>query len=240
MPGSTPARRSSRSSFRPMLVTIWMCTHEWSLICSRVTAFTLAACQSAFSDVSWLARSTTSRSVRLPRAGRVMRMSRTASAGVMRAPRSARTLIGLPGSGSAPAGTSSGSAAESSSALMTENLVEDALAAGALLVHRHDAPAEGERVVVPAGAGAHVVERDAVTRAVAVDRPVVPEVDAGVVDGRRCGVDAVRGRAPEQDVAGMQAGARSRAPSPGGRRPSGRSCAPGSAALPLQVTPPAV
>ena len=50
MPGSTPARRSSRSSFRPMLVTIWMCTQEWSLICRRVTALTLAACHSAFSE----------------------------------------------------------------------------------------------------------------------------------------------------------------------------------------------
>ena len=54
----------------------------------------------------------------LPRAGSVTRMSRTASAGVMRAPRSARTLIGRPGSGSAPAGTSSVSGAVSSSALM--------------------------------------------------------------------------------------------------------------------------
>ncbi len=101
-----------------MFVTIWTCTHEWSLICRRVTAFTFAACQSAFSEVSWLTRSTTSRRVRLPRAGRVTRMSRTASAGVMRAPRSARTLIGLPGSGSAPAGTSSVSGAVSSSAVM--------------------------------------------------------------------------------------------------------------------------
>ena len=37
-------------------------------------------------------------------------MSRTASAGVIRAPRSARTLTGVPGAGSDPAGISSGSA----------------------------------------------------------------------------------------------------------------------------------
>src|SRR6059058_2901081 len=51
MPGSTPARFSSRSSFRPMFVTIWMCTQEWSLICMRATALTLAACHSAYSWV---------------------------------------------------------------------------------------------------------------------------------------------------------------------------------------------
>src|SRR5690242_5293110 len=55
-------------------------------------------------------------------------MSRTASCGVIRAPRSARTLIGLPGSGSAPAGTSSGSGVVSSSALTPVTLDDDRVA----------------------------------------------------------------------------------------------------------------
>ena len=101
-----------------MLVTIWMCTQEWSLICRRVTALTLAACHSAFSESSWLTRSISSRSGRLPRAGRLMRMSRTASAGVIRAPRSARTLTGVPGAGSDPAGISSGSGARLAGSLL--------------------------------------------------------------------------------------------------------------------------
>src|SRR5690242_15447075 len=200
MPGSTPARRSSRRSFRPMLVTIWMCTQLWSLICSLVTAFTLAACHRAFTDWSRFTRSTSSRRVRLPRAGSVIRMSRTASEGVIRAPRSARTLTGLPSSGRASWGSSSwsGASADSPSSVTPPRL----------LAERHDAPTEGERVVVPAGAGAHVVERHAVAGAVAVDRPAVAEVDARVVDGAPVGVHAVRRRAPEEDVARMQAGAR--------------------------------
>src|SRR5204863_5239713 len=134
---------------------IWMCTHEWSLICIRATALTLAACHSAFIESTWLTRSTTSRRIRLARAGTLMRMSRTASAGVIRAPRSARTLTGVPGAGSAPAGISSGSGVGvESSALI-------ASAAYLLHAHGHDAPAEGERVAVPACAGAHVVNGDA-------------------------------------------------------------------------------
>ena len=39
-----------------MFVTIWMCTQEWSLICSRRTAFTFATCHSAFRCSSALAR----------------------------------------------------------------------------------------------------------------------------------------------------------------------------------------
>ena len=35
-----------------MLATIWMCTQEWSLICSRAIALTFETCQSAFSSVS--------------------------------------------------------------------------------------------------------------------------------------------------------------------------------------------
>ncbi len=69
---------------------------------------------------------------------------------------------------------------------------------------RHDAPAEGERVVEPSGALAHVVERDAVAGAVAVDRPAVSEVDPGVVDRRGLRPDAVRLEAPEEDVAGLE------------------------------------
>src|SRR6478735_9295733 len=198
MPGSTPARFSSRSSLRPMFVTIWMCTQEWSLICMRATALTLAACHSALIESSWLTRSITSRSVRLPRAGTLMRMSRTASAGVIRAPRSARTLTGVPGAGSAPAGISSGSGVGlESSALI-------ASAAYPLHADGHDAPPEGERVSVPARAVAHVVDGDAGAAAVAVDRPAVPQVDARVVDGVRVGQHAVGAAAPEQDVARLQ------------------------------------
>src|SRR5215510_12554557 len=198
MPGSTPARFSSRSSLRPMLVTIWMCTQEWSLICMRATALTLAACHSAFMESSWLTRSTTSRSSLLPRAGTLMRMSRTASAGVIRAPRSARTLTGVPGAASAPAGISSGSGVGvASSALI-------ASAAYRLHAHGHDAPAEGEGVTEPAGVGPHVVDGDAGAAAVAVDRPPVAQVDAGVVDGVRVGQHAVGVGAPEQDVARLQ------------------------------------
>ena len=101
-----------------MLVTIWMCTQEWSLICIRATALTLAACHSALIELSRLTRSISSRRIRLPRVGTLMRMSRTASAGVIRAPRSARTLTGVPGAASAPAGISSGSGVVFSSALI--------------------------------------------------------------------------------------------------------------------------
>ena len=40
-----------------MFVTIWMCTHEWSLISSRATAFTFATCHQPFSCLSPLTRS---------------------------------------------------------------------------------------------------------------------------------------------------------------------------------------
>src|SRR4051794_4482551 len=183
-----------------MFVTIWMCTQEWSLICMRATALTLAACHSALIESSWLTRSTTSRRVRFPRAGTLIRMSRTASAGVIRAPRSARTLTGVPGAGSAPAGISSGSPWCWSSALIGSaayrSFASDALG--------HDAPAEREGVAEPAGVRAHVVDRHAGSAAVAVDGPPVPEVDAGVVHGAGRGQDAVRVGAPEQDVARAQ------------------------------------
>src|SRR3954454_21479367 len=197
-----PARRSSRSSLRPMLVTIWMCTHEWSLIWRRVTALTLAACHSAFSESSLFARSTMSRSRRLPRAGRLIRMSRTASVGVMRAPRSARTLTGVPGGGSDPAGASSGSGAGCWEASIRGGGYRTA---GSVPGGQH-VPAEREGVVEPAGG--HRVERDAVTVAVAVDRPAVAQVDTGVVDRRVVRQGAVRRAAPEDDVAGPQRHAR--------------------------------
>ena len=47
--GCTPCFTSWRRSFRAMLVTIWMCTHEWSLIWSRTTALTFATCHHALS-----------------------------------------------------------------------------------------------------------------------------------------------------------------------------------------------
>ena len=40
-----------------MLATIWMCTHEWSLIWSRTTALTFETCHQAFSSRSSFARS---------------------------------------------------------------------------------------------------------------------------------------------------------------------------------------
>ena len=68
-----------------MFATIWMCTQEWSLICSRTTAFTFETCHQALSCVSALTRSSTRRSLRLPRAGRRICICSTASAGVSRA-----------------------------------------------------------------------------------------------------------------------------------------------------------
>ena len=49
-----------------MLATIWTCTHEWSLISSRTTAFTLETCHQAFSSLSSFARSSARRRARLP------------------------------------------------------------------------------------------------------------------------------------------------------------------------------
>ena len=45
-----------------MFVTIWMCTHEWSLISMRATALTFATCHQPFSCSSLLTRSITVRS----------------------------------------------------------------------------------------------------------------------------------------------------------------------------------
>ena len=50
-----------------MLATIWMCTHEWSLISIRTTAFTFATCHHPLSCLSALTRSSSVRSFRLPR-----------------------------------------------------------------------------------------------------------------------------------------------------------------------------
>ena len=77
-----------------MFVTIWMCTHEWSLISSRTAAFTFATCHQ---PLSWSSRFTRldhpprasrcrargrgSASARRPRSG-VSRVSRSASAGI--------------------------------------------------------------------------------------------------------------------------------------------------------------
>ncbi len=77
-----------------MLATIWMCTQEWSLISSRATAFTFATCHQPLSCVSSLTRETSVRSLRFPRAGTLMRISATASAGVSRASRSASSEAG--------------------------------------------------------------------------------------------------------------------------------------------------
>ena len=78
-----------------MLATIWMCTQEWSLICSRTTALTLETCHQPFSSRSALARSRTRRSLRFPRSGSRIRMCSTASAGVRRASRTASAETGL-------------------------------------------------------------------------------------------------------------------------------------------------
>jgi hypothetical protein len=68
-----------------MFVTIWMWTHEWSLIWSRTTALTFDTCHHALISASELMRSRTRRSLRLPRAGTRNCISATASAGVSRA-----------------------------------------------------------------------------------------------------------------------------------------------------------
>ena len=52
-----------------MFVTIWTCTHEWSLISRRTTAFTFATCHQPFSCRSRFTLSSSVRSFRLPRAG---------------------------------------------------------------------------------------------------------------------------------------------------------------------------
>src|SRR5687768_2590793 len=77
-----------------MFATIWMCTHEWSLISSRATALTFATCHHALRCVSPLTRWTSVRSLRLPRAGTLIRIRATASAGVSRTSRSASSEAG--------------------------------------------------------------------------------------------------------------------------------------------------
>ena len=62
-----------------MFATTWTCTQEWSLIRIRRTALTFATCHQARSETSALARAITSRRVRLPRAGRLIRIAATAS-----------------------------------------------------------------------------------------------------------------------------------------------------------------
>ena len=73
-----------------MFVTIWMWTHEWSLISMRTTALMFAACHHAFSCLSALTRSTSVRRLRfaahrhvdphlLDRLAGVSRVSRSAS-----------------------------------------------------------------------------------------------------------------------------------------------------------------
>ena len=68
-----------------MFETIWMCTHEWSLIWSRMTAFTFDTCHQALICESALTFSSTRRSFRLPRAGTRICIGAIASAGVSRA-----------------------------------------------------------------------------------------------------------------------------------------------------------
>ena len=77
-----------------MFATIWMCTHEWSLISIRTTAFTFEACHHAFSCLSSFTRSSSLRSLRLPRTGRLMCIFSTAWAGVRRVSRIASAATG--------------------------------------------------------------------------------------------------------------------------------------------------
>src|ERR671922_272436 len=94
MAGSIPCFVSCRSSLSAMLETIWMCTHEWSLISRRAVAFTFATCHHALSCVSAFTRETSVRSLRLPRVGTLMRICPAASEGVSRTSRSASGEIG--------------------------------------------------------------------------------------------------------------------------------------------------
>src|SRR2546430_12812086 len=77
-----------------MFETIWMCTQEWSLIRIRATAFTFAACHQPLSCVSALTRSSSRRSLRLPRTGTLIFISATAWVGVRRVSRSASAEAG--------------------------------------------------------------------------------------------------------------------------------------------------
>ena len=75
-----------------MFATIWTCTQEWSLICSRITALTFATCHHALSCGSAFTFSSTRRSFRFPRAGRRSCIGSIASDGVSLA--SATTSVG--------------------------------------------------------------------------------------------------------------------------------------------------
>src|SRR5919198_1535483 len=77
-----------------MFATICACTHEWSLMRMRPTAFTFAACHHAFSCASSLTRSSRRRSLRVPRTGTLIRICATACAGVSRVSRSASAETG--------------------------------------------------------------------------------------------------------------------------------------------------
>src|SRR5919197_4327513 len=94
MAGSTPCFVSWRRSFRAMLATIWMCTQEWSLISSRLTAFTLATCHQPLSWSSALTRSRSAARLRFARGGTRMRICATACAGVSRTSSSACSETG--------------------------------------------------------------------------------------------------------------------------------------------------
>src|SRR3954469_22191815 len=83
--------RRSRSA---MLATIWICTQEWSLIPSRLTAFTFATCHQPLSASSAFTRSSSERSLRLRCAGTLIRICAVASAGVRRASRTASSEAG--------------------------------------------------------------------------------------------------------------------------------------------------
>jgi hypothetical protein len=77
-----------------MFATIWMCTHEWSLISMRTVAFTFATCHQPFSRRSALTRSSSVRSFLFPRSGTRIRICRTACAGARRVSLSACSETG--------------------------------------------------------------------------------------------------------------------------------------------------
>ena len=77
-----------------MFATIWMCTQEWSLISIRTTAFTFETCHQPFSCLSSLTRSSSFRSLRLPRTGSLMCIFSIACAGVSSVSRTASLETG--------------------------------------------------------------------------------------------------------------------------------------------------
>src|SRR3954452_4382415 len=153
---------SVRSSFSAMFATIWMCTQEWSLISIRATAFTFATCHHALSCVSAFTRSTSVRSLRLPRSGTRIRICATASAGVRRVSRFASAETGCSMRPSV-----SGSIAMRRTLLAGGELNRERRHVRARLdcdraVHpRHELAADVEAEAGPADAAAHVrVEAD--------------------------------------------------------------------------------